>query len=95
LLSAEVSQELEPLLGRLNWCRSPADAFGVEILQPVVWVLALIGLIWLRYWLSADQIKREQREQPFGSKRWHWPAAGFLGVAFLTLMLLRLVTDSG
>jgi hypothetical protein len=40
-------------------------------------------------------IKRVQREEPFGSRRWHWPAAAFLGLSFLALMLLRLVTDSG
>ena len=68
---------------------------SVEILRPVIWVLALIALVWLRYWLVSDRIKREQREQPFGSKRWHWPAAAFLGVSFLALMLLRLVADSG
>ena len=68
---------------------------SVEILRPVIWVLALIALVWLRYRLVADQIKQEQREQPFGSKRWHWPAAAFLGISFLALMLLRLAADSG
>ena len=68
---------------------------SVEILRPVIWVLALIAVIWLRFGGSIEQIKREQREQPFGSKRWHWPAAAFLGVSFLALMLLRLVADSG
>jgi hypothetical protein len=68
---------------------------GVEFLRPVIWVLALIAVIWLRFGGSAEQIRREQREQPFGSKRWHWPAAAFLGVLMIGLMLLRFTADSG
>jgi hypothetical protein len=35
-------------------------------------------LITWRFWPIVEQIRREQREQPFGSKRWHWPAVAFL-----------------
>jgi TRAP-type mannitol/chloroaromatic compound transport system permease small subunit len=68
---------------------------SVEILGTVIVTLGFIALITWRFWPTVEQIQREQREQPFGSKRWHWPAAAFLGVSFLALMLLRLVTDSG
>jgi hypothetical protein len=57
-------------------------------------VLALIGVIWLHYWPIAEQVQREQREEPFGSKRWHWPAAAFLGVLIIGLMLLVFTADS-
>jgi hypothetical protein len=67
---------------------------SVEILGPVIVALWLAAMIW-RVRDTVEQIRREQREQPFGSKRWHWPAAAFLGVSFLALMLLRLVADSG
>lgn len=66
----------------------------VEILILVTGVLALVAWIWFVR-DTVEQVRREQREDPFGSKRWHWPAAAFLGVSFLALMLLRLATDSG
>jgi hypothetical protein len=69
---------------------------GVEILRPVIWVLALIAVIWLRFGGSAKQIRREQREQPFGSKRWHWPAVAFLGFLLIVITLLSIfVEDPG
>jgi len=67
---------------------------GVEVLGAVIVALWLGAMIW-RVRDTVEQIRREQREQPFGSKRWHWPAAAFLGASFLALMLLRLVADSG
>jgi hypothetical protein len=51
---------------------------GVEILGPVLGVLGLIALI-LRVRQIVEQIQEEQRDEPFGSKRWHWPAVVFLG----------------
>lgn len=65
----------------------------MEVLIYVTGVLALISWIWFVR-DTVEQVQREQRENPFGSKRWHWPAAAFLGVSFLMLMLLRLATDS-
>jgi hypothetical protein len=65
----------------------------VEVLGPVIVALWLAAMIW-RVRDTVEQIRREQREQPFGSKRWHWPAAAFPSVSFLALMLLRLVADS-
>jgi hypothetical protein len=43
---------------------------------------------------TVEQVKREQREELFGSKRWHWPAAAFLGVLMIELMLLVFTADS-
>jgi uncharacterized BrkB/YihY/UPF0761 family membrane protein len=65
---------------------------GVEILILVTGVLALVAWVWFVR-DTVEQAHREQQEEPFGSKRWHWPAAAFLGVSFLALMLL--VADSG
>ena len=37
---------------------------------------------------------REQREEPFGSKRWHWPAVAFLGfLVIVSILLLRFAED--
>jgi H+/Cl- antiporter ClcA len=82
-------------LPALNRRRGPADALGVEILGSVITVLGWIALIWLRfYWWHADQIRREQREEPFGSKRWHWPAFAFLGfLVIVSVWLLRFAED--
>jgi hypothetical protein len=67
---------------------------SVEILGPVIGVLWLIALI-LRIRQIVEQIQQEQREQPFGSKRWHWPAVAFLGFLVLAITLLRSAADSG
>jgi hypothetical protein len=66
----------------------------VEILGPVIVALWLVAMIWRVRW-TVETIKREQREEPFGSKRWHWPAAAFLGVLIIGLMLLVFTADSG
>jgi hypothetical protein len=43
---------------------------------------------------TVEQIRREQREQPFGSKRWHWPAVAFLGLlVIVSILLLRFAED--
>jgi hypothetical protein len=67
---------------------------SVEILGPIIFVLWVIAMFWRVRW-TVETIKREQREQPFGSKRWHWPAAAFLGVLMIGLLLLRFTADSG
>jgi uncharacterized integral membrane protein len=66
----------------------------VEILGPVIVALWLVAMIW-RVRDTVEQIRREQREQPFGSKRWHWPAVTFLGFLTIGLLLLRFAADSG
>ena len=70
---------------------------SVEILGSVIGVIALIAfgclLIW-RYWPIVEQIQREQRDSPFGSKRWHWPAVAFLGfLVIVSIILLRFVEN--
>jgi uncharacterized integral membrane protein len=67
---------------------------GVEIMGSVIVVLWLIAWIW-HIQETVETIKREQREEPFGSKRWHWPAVAFLGMLMIGLMLLRFTADSG
>jgi len=65
----------------------------VEILGPVIVALWLVATIW-RVRVIVEQIKREQREQPFGSKRWHWPAVVFLSFLIIVMTLLsQLVED--
>jgi hypothetical protein len=67
---------------------------SVEILGTVIGVLGFIALITWRFWPIVEQIRREQREQPFGSKRWHWPAVAFLGLlVILSILLLRFAED--
>jgi H+/Cl- antiporter ClcA len=67
---------------------------SVEILGTVVGVLGGIALITWRFWPRVEQIQREQREDPFGSKRWHWPAVAFLGLlVILSILLLRFAED--
>jgi hypothetical protein len=65
----------------------------MEVLGLVTVVLALIAWIWFVQ-DTVETIKREQREKPFGSKRWHWPAVAFLATAMIGLMLLRFTADS-
>ena len=60
----------------------------------VTGVLALFFLDLVRR-DTVEHVQRGQWEEPFGPKRWHWAAAAFLGVSFLVLMLLSVVTDSG
>ena len=67
---------------------------SVEILGPVIGVLGLIALISEVRW-TVETIKREQRQKPFGSKQWHWPAVAFLGFLMIGLLLLRFAADSG
>jgi TRAP-type mannitol/chloroaromatic compound transport system permease small subunit len=71
-----------------------ADAMSVEILGTVVGVLGGIALITWRFWPWVEQTQREQREDPFGSKRWHLPAVAFLGLlVIVSIILLRFVED--
>jgi hypothetical protein len=66
---------------------------GVEILGRVIVALWLAAMIW-RVRDTVEQIRREQREQPFGSKRWHWPAVAFLGLlVIVSILLLRFAED--
>jgi hypothetical protein len=66
---------------------------SVEILGPVIVALWLGAMIW-RFWPWVEQIQREQREDPFGSKRWHLPAVVFLGLLMIvSIILLRFVED--
>lgn len=66
---------------------------SVEILGPVIGVLWVIAMIW-RVQRIVEQIQGEQREEPFGSKRWHWPAVAFLGLLVIVSTLLRFEADS-
>ena len=67
---------------------------SVEILGTVIGVLGFIAMITWRFWPIVEQIQREQREEPFGSKRWHWPAVAFLGLlVILSILLLRFAED--
>ena len=65
----------------------------MEILGAVIVALWLGAMIW-RVRDTVEQIRREQREEPFGSKRWHWPAAAFLGLlVIVSILLLRFAED--
>ena len=66
----------------------------MEVLILVTGVLALFFLFRVRN-DTVENAQRGQWEEPFGPKRWHWTAAAFLGVSFLVLTLLSVVTDSG
>ena len=67
---------------------------SVEILGTVVGVLGGIALITWRFWPWVGQIQREQPEDPFGSKRWHWPAVAFLGLlVVVSVLVLRFAED--
>ena len=65
----------------------------MEILGIVLVVLALIAwILRLRFWV--EWIQREQREEPFGSKRWHLPAFAFLCfLVIVSIFLLRFAED--
>jgi hypothetical protein len=65
----------------------------VEVLGPVIVALWLVAMIWRVRWI-VETIKREQREEPFGSKRWHWPAVAFLGLlVIVSILLFRFAED--
>ena len=67
---------------------------SVEIVGTVVGVLGGIALITWRFWPWVEQIQREQREDPLGSKRWHWPAVAFLALlVVVSVLLLRFAED--
>jgi TRAP-type mannitol/chloroaromatic compound transport system permease small subunit len=67
---------------------------GVELLGTVIGVIAFDCLLIWRYWPIVEQIQREQREELFGSKRWHWPAVAFLGfLVIVSILLLRFAED--
>ena len=63
----------------------------MRVLGPVLAGLLVVAWLFrIRSWV--EQIRREE---PFGSKRWHWPAAALLGVLVIVGLLLRFAADSG
>ena len=80
----------------MNRCGRDADALGVEVLGPAILVLAFLARMWfLNRTFEQRQRKLEpfREEEPFGSKRWHWPAFAFLCFLVIVSTLLLFAED--
>lgn len=73
----------------------------MEVLGPALGTV--LAAFWLLAWtwqLNKGFEQRQRRlepfrvEEPFGSKRWHWPAVAFLVFLVIVSMLLVSAADS-
>jgi len=63
--------------------------------QAIAYVSALAFVAWKVWGLFVQPVldERDRVAPPFGSKRWHWPAAAFLGLLVIVSILFRLFAE--